>query len=112
MQGHTDRIEERVTKMLKAGRITEEEAERVRAAAAQGEADSVVHEIRLKHIKARVDVAVADGQLAPEEADTLLERAASGERPRFPRHRRGPRGRGSGGDTAHGSRRDGDATQP
>jgi hypothetical protein len=114
MHGHTDGLEERLAKMLAAGRITADEAERVRAAAERGEVDDTVAEIRLGHVKDRLDAAVANGELTAEEADAVLERVAAGERPRLPRGRRRVlRRRSPRHDAAtHDSGHEGDSKRP
>lgn len=85
MHRHSGALNKRIDKMLEAGRITEEEATRVRAAAGRGEADDVVQQIRLGHVTAMLDAAVEDGAMTREEADALLARVTKGERPRFRR---------------------------
>lgn len=84
--------------MLKAGRITEEEAARARAAAARG-GDDVIEEIRLGHVKATLDAAVEAGDLSRQQAEALLERVKRGERPRLPRG--ALRHGGADGDSGH-----------
>ena len=71
---HIDRDDliERLDEMVEAGRLTEEQAERLRTAHQPGEFDDVVREIRLEHIRARVDAALEDGRLTQEEADAML----------------------------------------
>jgi hypothetical protein len=75
----------RIHKMLAAGRITEDEADRVREAAGSGDLHAVVADIRLRHAQRWVDAAVADGRMTQAEADRTLERLARGEHPRPPR---------------------------
>jgi hypothetical protein len=72
----------RLDKMVAARRITDEDAARLRAAAASGDLDAEAQQIRLRHARARVDAAVEDGRLTQQEADTLLERVQNGEHPR------------------------------
>jgi hypothetical protein len=80
-------VVERLEKLVQAGRLTEQEAERLRGAADQREFDGAVREIRIRHATERVDEAVEDGRLSRPEADALLERLHSGEDPRFLRGR-------------------------
>lgn len=82
MHAHREGLLERLDKLVEAGRITEEEAERLRAAE-PGERDDLIREIRLNHAKAKLDPAVEDGRLTQDEADDILGRLANGERPRF-----------------------------
>ena len=84
------RLLARLDKMVAAGRITAEDAVRLRAAGDSADLEAEVRRIRLRHATARVDEAVADGGLAPEEAEALLGRVRNGEHPRGLRgkHRR------------------------
>ncbi len=74
---------ERLDKMVAAGRLTEEEAGRLRAAAGSGELDDAAREIQLKHARARVREALEGGHLSQEEADAIFCRLEDGEDPRF-----------------------------
>jgi hypothetical protein len=82
MHAHSERLPERLDKMVAAGRITDEEAERLRAAE-PGQRDDIVREIRLNHARAKLGGAVEEGRLTQGEADDILGRLAKGERPRF-----------------------------
>ena len=82
MDAHDERLLERLDKMVEAGRITNEQAERLRAAQ-PGERDDTVQEIRLNHIRAKLVGAVEEGRLTQSEADDILGRVAEGEQPRF-----------------------------
>jgi hypothetical protein len=89
-----DRLLGRLDKMLDAGRVTEEEARRLRVAADSEDFDEAVREIRLRHAAERLDEALDDGRITPEEAATFRERLKNGEDPRFLRGlRRGARSR-------------------
>jgi hypothetical protein len=86
--GHTrskggDRLIGRLDKMVRAGRLTEEDAERLRAAANSGELDNAVREIQLKHAGERVNAALGNGRLTQEEARAIFDRLAKGEDPHF-----------------------------
>jgi hypothetical protein len=84
MGGHGHQLKiERLDKMVKAGRVTEDEADRLRAAARGGDLDEAVREIQLKHARARVDAAVENGRLSQGEADSLVQRITNGESPRL-----------------------------
>ena len=85
--------------MVRAGRLTEEDAARLIAAANSGEFEEAAREIQLKHARARVTAAVEEGGLTEKEARAILERLEKGEDPRFLRGlRRGSRRRiGPGG---------------
>ncbi|MGH9008536.1 MAG: hypothetical protein ACRDYF_01670 [Acidimicrobiia bacterium] len=78
---HNERFLERLDKMVDAGRLTAEDAERLRAAN-PSERDDIIRTIRLSHVKAKLDPAVHDGRLTQEEAEDILSRVADGERPR------------------------------
>ena len=90
--------------MLRAGRVTEAEAERVRRAADSHELDEAVGAIRLRHARELLDESVEDGSLSRQDADALLERLRRGEDPRLLRGLRGRRrpGRGATQGQAHG----------
>src|SRR6266498_1736095 len=77
------RLLERLETLVEAGRVTDEEAERLRVAAASGELDEGVRQIRLGHARATIGAAVEDGRLTQDEADASLERLHNGEDPRF-----------------------------
>jgi hypothetical protein len=87
MPAHNERFLERLDKMVDAGRLTAEDAERLRAAE-PSERDDIVRAIRLNHVKAKLDPAVHDGRVSQHEADDILSRLANGERPRFLRRLR------------------------
>lgn len=76
------RLVERLDHMVEAGRVTEDEAGRLRAANGPAEFDDVVRAIRVRHATARLDAAVEDGEMSEEEADGLLVRLRNGEHPR------------------------------
>jgi SAM-dependent methyltransferase len=87
-----DQFIERLDKMVAAGRITKEEAERLRSAEPSMR-DDIVREIRLRHARAKLGPAVEDGRVTQAEADDIVGHVASGERPRFLGHlRRGAEG--------------------
>jgi polyhydroxyalkanoate synthesis regulator phasin len=73
----------RLDKMVQAGRLTEEDAERLRAAANSGQLDDAIREIQLKHARERVNTALENGRLGQEEARAIFDRLAKGEDPRF-----------------------------
>jgi len=73
------RLQERADDMAKSGRLTHEEAERLRSAGEPGEFDEVIRSIRLRHAGARLGAAVEDGSVTREEADGFLDRLRKGE---------------------------------
>jgi hypothetical protein len=81
-----------VDKMLAAGRITADEAERIRAAATQGDVDQAVAEIRRRHALEWAATAVGDARLSDDEAADLVAAVERGESPKIIR-----RPLGSGG---------------
>jgi hypothetical protein len=83
----------RIDKLLATGRITEDEAERVRQAVESGHIDAVVTEIRLRHARDWLVTAVADGRMTQAEADAVVGRLERGEDPRPLRGGRGRRER-------------------
>jgi hypothetical protein len=95
------RLFERVARMLRSGRITGDEAERLRCAAGSSQFNAIVGEIRGRYAGARLDQAVEDGRLTREEANVLLGRLQDGEHPRFLnglRHGSAPRSQPAGVD--------------
>jgi len=73
------RIIEQVDRMVASGRITEEEAARLRAAPSDASFEEVVAGIRARHAQVHIDAAVAEGRMNQAEADELLNRLRSGE---------------------------------
>jgi polyhydroxyalkanoate synthesis regulator phasin len=74
-----DRIIERLDGMVSAGRITAEEASRLRAAAGTEEFEVVLAGIRARHAQAHTDAAVADGSMSSEDAEASLARVRAGD---------------------------------
>ena len=98
----TPQILRRLERMVATGRVGEDDAAQLRAAADSGGLDTAVVELRRKHATARVDAAVERGRLGEDEARRILERLESGEDPR--QLLRGLR-RGSVRHTSHSDRR-------
>jgi polyhydroxyalkanoate synthesis regulator phasin len=73
------RMIERLDAMVESGRITPEEATRLRASGGTEEFDRVVAEIRARHATAHAETSVGDGRMSQEEADGLLARVRQGE---------------------------------
>ena len=76
-----DRVLAQLHKMVQAGRITEDEAARLRAAAGTSEFDRVMGEIRARHASSRLEAAVRSGEMTEDEATHHLERIEQGEHP-------------------------------
>lgn len=93
------RIEKRVTRMLKANRVTEEEASRVLSATDADELDEAVGAIRLRHVSAKIHRDVSEGRMTKQEADAFLRRVERGEKPDLLLARR-RRNRQDGGEPA------------
>ena len=81
------RLLQRLDQMVESGRVTDREAQRLRAAGTPSEFDETVRDIRLRHAGTRLNSAVADGTVPKEEADGLLERLRKGEHSRSLRAR-------------------------
>ena len=77
-----DRLVGRLDQMVDSGRLTYDEAKRLRAAGEPGEFDDVVRDIRVRHAAASLGAAVAGGSLTQDEADGFLERLRSGDHSR------------------------------
>ncbi|MHB8340312.1 MAG: hypothetical protein ACYDB7_03960 [Mycobacteriales bacterium] len=78
----TRRLIEQADKMVRSGRLTTEEATRLRAARSGDEVEQVVRDIRVRHAGARLDTAVAEGGMSRGEAEAFLDRLRRGEHPR------------------------------
>jgi polyhydroxyalkanoate synthesis regulator phasin len=76
-----ERIIKQVDKMVKSGRITEEEAAQLRATEDTPDFDAAVADIRARHAGAHMESAIAEGEMSQEEADGYLVRLRSGEHP-------------------------------
>jgi hypothetical protein len=76
------RVIEQLDKMVAAGRVTEDEAARLRAAQGTGDMDSVMGEIRARHAAPQLESAVLAGEMTREEADHQLELLEKGEHPK------------------------------
>ncbi len=76
------RLMDRLDSMVDSGRVTGDEAARLRAAGGNDEFDGVVRDIRLRHARARLDTAVEGGSMTREEADGFIARLRAGEHPR------------------------------
>jgi len=81
------RLLQRLDQMVESGRVTDREAQRLRAAGTPSEFDETVRDIRLRHAGTRLNSAVADDTVPKEEADGLLERLRKGEHSRSLRAR-------------------------
>jgi polyhydroxyalkanoate synthesis regulator phasin len=73
------RMMERLDAMVANGRITDEEAARLREAEGTPAFDEIIAQVRARHARAITEPAVADGTMRQEEADHLLERVLAGE---------------------------------
>jgi hypothetical protein len=98
--GDQQRVLRQLDRMVAAGRVTAQEAERLRGAPDAAAFEAVMGEIRARHAGADLDAAVAAGQLTRAEADDLQHRIGQGDHPRGLRgqlrrwagHRRPPGG--------------------
>lgn len=92
--------------MLARGRITPDEAARVRAAADERERQAALTAIRLRHATARADTAVGEGRISRRDADEALGLLAlGGDTTVVRRLLAGPDG--PGGRSGHEQRADG-----
>jgi polyhydroxyalkanoate synthesis regulator phasin len=78
----TERIMEQLDKMVASGRVTPDEATRLRATAGTSEFDTAVAAIRARHAQAHTDRAVEAGQMSDEEAHGYLARVRDGDQSR------------------------------
>lgn len=89
----SQRVVRRLGEMVRRGRISQEDAERLREAGESGE--DVALQLRLEHAKETLAAAVEEGAMTKGDADEVLARLARGEHPRGLRRqlnelRRGP----------------------
>jgi hypothetical protein len=87
-----DRLRARVDKMLAAGRVTAEDAARVRAAADGDDLGAVVAEIRRRHAAEWLERMVKAGRIELREAEVMRRRLKRGEDPHSVLRSRGWRG--------------------
>ncbi|HEY6471776.1 MAG TPA: hypothetical protein VIY26_02715 [Acidimicrobiales bacterium] len=73
------RMIERLDAMVENGRITPEEATRLRASVGSEEFDHVVAAIRARHAGEHAAQSVRDGRMSQDDADGLLARVRQGE---------------------------------
>jgi hypothetical protein len=73
------RLIESLDRMVASGRVTEEEAVRLRAASSSAEFDAAVREIRVRHATPKLVAAVEGGTMTQADADTALEQLRAGE---------------------------------
>ena len=78
------RLEGHLARLVTAGRITADDAARVRAAADGGDLEGELRRIRLAHVRARLDAAVLDGRMSDDEAAEVIARVEADEDPRLP----------------------------
>ena len=91
MPVNVDRIIAEGDRMVASGRITQEEAGRLRAAEGSAAFEEVVACIRARHAQAHTDAAVSGGAMSEEEADALLQQVRDGEpSAELRRHIKGP----------------------
>ncbi len=77
-----ERIVATLDGMVESGRLTPDEADRLRAAAEPGEFDTALRSVRVRHAGATLDAAIEDGNLSHEDADAILDRLRKGEHSR------------------------------
>lgn len=73
------RVIERLDAMVENGRITPDEAVRLRASVGTEEFDRVMSEVRARHASEHTAQRVHDGAMSQEVADQLLARVRDGE---------------------------------
>ncbi len=76
------RLLERLDSMVESGRVTAEEAARLRSAKSDEEVEAAVVAIRSRHAEESLTRAVEAGQMSQSDADANLERIRHGEHPR------------------------------
>jgi hypothetical protein len=76
------RLDTRLSRLVAAGRITADDADRVRAAADAGDAEPEMRRVRLAHARALVDAAVMAGRLSPDDGAAVMSRFEANGDPR------------------------------
>ena len=76
------RVLRQLDRMVAAGRVTAQEAERLRSARDPAAFESVLAEIRVRHAGASLEAAVQAGELTAAEAEDLRHRIGHGDHPR------------------------------
>jgi polyhydroxyalkanoate synthesis regulator phasin len=77
-----ERLLKQLDKMVASGRVTENEAARLRAATGSDEFDNAARDIRVRHAREHLNAAVEGGQMTEEEANAHLEGLKRGEHSR------------------------------
>jgi len=77
-----ERLVEQLDAMVASGRITLEEATRLRAAQGTADFDAAVGAIRARHAGKHMERPVATWEMDQDEADGYLDRLRQGERPK------------------------------
>lgn len=75
-------LDRRLNKMVAAGRLSKDEARRI-SAASPDEREQIARTIQVRHARARIDAAVADGRLSDQEAQVFFARLDRGEDLKF-----------------------------
>jgi hypothetical protein len=82
-------LDARLSRLVVAGRLTADDADRVRAAADAGDAEPELRRVRLAHARALVDAAVLAGRLSPDDGAAVMSRFEANGDPRPLRTLRG-----------------------
>ena len=75
------RIVEQVDKMVSSGRLTQAEAENLRATQGTPAFESALGAIRARHASVYLEAAVCAGEMTQEEAEDQAQRLLRGEHP-------------------------------
>jgi hypothetical protein len=79
MTTRDERIMERLDAMVAAGRVTEEEAARLRATEGTDAFGPALAAVRARHAAVHTEAAVHEGRMTEGEAEAALDRVRSGE---------------------------------
>ena len=77
-----ERIISQIDNMVASGRITAEEAARLRSTEGSADFDAAIADIRARHAGVHMEGAINAGEMTREEADDYLERLRKGEHPK------------------------------
>ncbi len=77
-----DRILVQLDKMISSGRVTEAEAQRLRATQGTPQFEDAARDIRIRHACEGLDEAVAENRMSRQEADRHLQSLRQGDHPK------------------------------
>ena len=77
-----DRMMEQLDRMVESGRITDAEAQRLRATRGTAEFAAALNEVRARHAGVHLDRDVSEGRMSADEARGYLDQVRAGDHSR------------------------------